>query len=118
MKSHRLLLAAAVTLLPTVALAQSAAPSGDAANGAKLYAADGCYECHGRAAQGARPTGPRLARTQLPFEAFTQQLRHPADEMPPYTQVVLSDTGVADVYAYLKSQPEPPKLADIPILQH
>jgi mono/diheme cytochrome c family protein len=118
MKPHRLMLAAAVALLPTVAVAQTPAPSGDSGNGAKLYAADGCYECHGRAGQGARPTGPRLARTQMPFDAFTQQLRHPADEMPPYTSVVVSDKEVADLYAYLESLPTAPKLADIPILQH
>ncbi len=118
MKSYRLMLAAAVALLPAVAVAQSPAPAGDVASGAQLYAADGCYECHGRAGQGARPTGPRLARTQMPFDAFTQQLRHPSDEMPPYTQIVLSDKDAADLYAYLESVPAPPKLADIPILQH
>ena len=118
MKSHFLMLALAMAALPITAYAQSAAPSGDAAHGKRLYAADGCYQCHGRAAQGARPTGPRLARTKLPFAAFAQQLRQPSDLMPPYTRVVMSDKDVADIYAYLKGLPEPPKLADIPILQH
>ena len=118
MKSYRIVLAAAAALLPAAAAAQTSAPAGDIASGARLYAADGCYECHGRAGQGARPTGPRLARTQMPFDAFMQQLRHPSDEMPPYTQIVLSDKEGADMYAYLQSLPPPPKLADIPILQH
>jgi mono/diheme cytochrome c family protein len=118
MKSRYLTLALVLTALPIMAYAQSAAPSGDAAHGKRLYAADGCYQCHGRAAQGARPTGPRLARTDLPFDAFVQQLRQPSDLMPPYTRVVMSDKDVADIYAYLKTLPEPPKLADIPILQH
>jgi mono/diheme cytochrome c family protein len=118
MKSRYLTLALVLTALPMVAYAQSTAPAGDAAHGERLYAADGCYQCHGRAAQGARPTGPRLARTDLPFDAFAQQLRQPSDLMPPYTRVVMSDKDVADIYAYLKTLPEPPKLADIPILQH
>ena len=118
MKSHWLMLTLTLAALPIAAYAQSAAPSGDAAHGKRLFAADGCYQCHGRAAQGARPTGPRLARTDLPFDAFAQQLRQPSDLMPPYTRVVMSDKDVADIYAYLKTLPEPPKLADIPILQH
>ena len=116
MKPTRLSLALAIAALPLVAFAQSAAPTGDAARGKRLYAQDGCYQCHGRAAQGARPTGPRLARTALPFSAFIQQLRQPSDVMPPYTRNVMSDKEVADIYAYVKSLPEPPKLADIPIL--
>jgi mono/diheme cytochrome c family protein len=118
MKPYRLMLAAAVAALPAVAVAQTPAPTGDPAHGGQLYAADGCYQCHGRAAQGARPTGPRLARTAMPFDAFMQQLRHPADEMPPYTTIVLSDKDATDVYAWLESLPSPPKLADIQILQH
>jgi mono/diheme cytochrome c family protein len=118
MKSHYFLLTLVLAAVPLVAAAQSTAPSGDTARGKKLYAADGCYQCHGRAAQGARPTGPRLARTELPFAAFVQQLRQPSDQMPPYTRNVMADKDVADIYAYVKSLPEPPKVADIPILQH
>ena len=118
MKFCSLTLAFAIAALPVIAFAQSSVPSGDSARGKRLFAADGCYECHGRAAQGARPTGPRLARTALPFEAFIQQLRQPSNQMPPYTRVVVSDKEVADIYAYLHSLPEPPKVADIPILQH
>src|SRR5579862_3463560 len=112
MKLRPLTLALAIAALPIWAHAQSAAPSGDVARGKHLFAADGCYQCHGRAAQGARPTGPRLARTEMPFDAFAQQLRQPADQMPPYTRVVMSDKDVADIYAYVKSLPEPPKVAD------
>jgi len=118
MKSHYLMLTLAFVALPILAYAQPAAPAGDAARGKKLFAADGCYQCHGRAAQGARPTGPRLARTEMPFNAFAQQLRQPSNVMPPYTRVVMPDKDIADIYAYLKTLPEPPKLADIPILQH
>jgi cytochrome c1 len=36
--------------------------------------------------------------------------------MPPYTEKTVSDQELADIYAYLKSLPEPPKAKDIPLL--
>jgi|HubBroStandDraft_6_1064221.scaffolds.fasta_scaffold1463188_1 mono/diheme cytochrome c family protein len=87
------------------ALAQGAPPSGDAANGKRVYMADGCYQCHGSVGQGSRPTGPHLAPNPVPFEGFAAQLRHPANTMPPYTSVVLSDQDLADIYAFLLSIP-------------
>lgn len=96
--------------------AQTAAPLGDAGNGKKLFMADGCYECHGTVGQGSRPTGPRLATVPLSYEGFSQQLRHPADVMPPYTKLVVSDAQLADIYAYVRSLPGPAKAADVTIL--
>jgi mono/diheme cytochrome c family protein len=90
-----------------LAFAQDAAPIGDAANGKKLFMADGCYQCHGTEGQGSRGTGPALAALPLPYDAFTQQLRHPADVMPPYTEAVLSDTQAADIFAFVRGLPGP-----------
>ena len=59
------------------ASAQSPAPAGDAANGQKLFMADGCYQCHGTVGQGSRGTGPRLAPNPMPYENFSAQLRKP-----------------------------------------
>jgi cytochrome c553 len=81
------------------------APPGDAANGKRLYMADGCYQCHGTVGQGSRPTGPHIAPNPVPYEGFAAQLRHPANTMPPYTAVVLSEQELADIYAYLVSIP-------------
>ena len=55
------------------------APRGDAANGQRVYLADGCFTCHGRVGQGGNYYGttPTLAKTELPFEGFKQQLREP-----------------------------------------
>jgi cytochrome c553 len=86
------------------AWAQSA-PPGDAANGKRVYMADGCYQCHGTVGQGSRPTGPHLAPNPLPYEAFAGQVRHPVNAMPPYTGVVLSEQELGDIYAYLLSIP-------------
>lgn len=111
--------AALVLALPSLAAAQQAAApaSGDAAHGKQDYMSVGCFECHGTVGQGSRSTGgPRLARTQLPEDAFVQQLREPSNEMPPYEAGVLPDKDAADIYAYLQSLPPPKAAKDIPLL--
>lgn len=118
MKPRLLACVLAVAMLPLAASAQDKAPTGDAARGKQIYAADGCYECHGYAGQGARLTGPPVARTRLPYAGFVRQLRQPADEMPPYTEQVLSDRDIADMFAYLQSLPASPAPKDIAILQY
>jgi mono/diheme cytochrome c family protein len=119
MTARLLALLLVILVLPAAAAsAQDKAPAGNAARGKQLFAADGCYECHGYAGQGARPTGPRVARTELPYSAFVQQLRQPAAEMPPYTAKVLPSKDVADIFAYLQSLPAPPAPKDVAILQN
>ena len=96
---------------------QDSAPAGNVANGKALYAQVGCYGCHGQAGQGARMTGPSVSRTQFPFEGFLYQLRHPANQMPPYEAAVVSDQEAADIYAYLKQMPAPRDPNSIPLLK-
>ena len=112
-------LAAALFALP-IARAQQASdapPAGNAENGKKLFMSDGCYECHGRQGQGAAQTGAaRIGPPQLSFEGFQSYVRKPAIQMPPYTSKALPDQDLADIYAYLKSIPMPPKGKDIPLL--
>jgi mono/diheme cytochrome c family protein len=91
------------------------APAGNTENGKKLYAQYGCYQCHGYAAQGG--VGPRLAPRPLAFAAFSKYLRQPSGEMPPYTVKVLSNNQLADVYAFLRSVPQPPAVDSIPLLK-
>ena len=104
---HRSMLPIMVTaFLACGAPAQAqGAPPGDAPNGKRIYMADGCYQCHGTVGQGSRPTGPHIAPNPVPYEGFAAQLRHPANTMPPYTSVVLSEQELADIYAYLVSIP-------------
>lgn len=80
-------------------------PPGDAANGKKVYLADGCFMCHGRSGQGGAYNGPApvLAKTQMPFDGFKNQLRNPADDMPAYSDAVMSDQQIADIYAFVQS---------------
>ena len=97
--------------------ASDAPPAGNAENGQKLFMSDGCYECHGRVGQGAAQTGAaRIGPPILPFEVFEGYIRKPGNNMPPYTSKVLPEQDAADIYAYLKSIPMPPKGKDIPLL--
>jgi mono/diheme cytochrome c family protein len=98
--------------------ANSSTPSGNAQNGKKLYESYGCYQCHGREAQGGLGTGPRLGPRPLPFSSVQRYIRQPGGQMPPYTAKVLSDKDLADIYAFLQSVPQPPPVKDIPLLNH
>ena len=98
----------------SAALAQDA-PRGDVANGKKLYDTVGCFQCHGFVGQGGA-AGPKLI-DPTPFAAFIVQLRTPRQVMPPYTERVLTDQQVADIYAHVKTFPLPPDPATIPILR-
>jgi mono/diheme cytochrome c family protein len=94
-----------------------APPAGNAQNGKKLFMNDGCYECHGRLGQGAAQTGAaRIGPPLLSFEGFQNYVRNPKVNMPPYTSKAIPDQDLADIYAYLKSIPMPPKGKDIPLL--
>jgi mono/diheme cytochrome c family protein len=106
---------------PAVPTTEQAAPNqplaGDAQRGQTLFVADGCYECHGYVGQGSVRTGPALAPRVIPMAAFQAQLRKPMDRMPPYTDKVLPEADLRDIYAYLQSLPKPPNVADLAILQ-
>jgi len=106
------ILAAAV-----VSFGQTSAPSGDAKNGKKLFAADGCYQCHGYEAQGATPTGPRLGPKPIAFAQFQKYVRQPSGQMPPYTIKSIPDKDLADIYAFLQSLPAPPSADSISSLK-
>jgi len=95
------------------------APSGNATHGRELYLATGCFECHGRDGQGGAFNGPvpSLAHTELGFEAFRDQLRQPANDMPAYAAVVMSDQDVADLLAFVRTLPGPRPPSDIAILK-
>jgi mono/diheme cytochrome c family protein len=96
------------------------APPGDAANGQRIYLADGCFTCHGRSGQGGNYYGttPTLAKTELPFEGFKQQVRNPVRVMPPYSEAVLSDKEAADIFAFLQTLPGRRPAKDFPILNN
>ena len=91
------------------------APTGNAANGKKLFLAYGCYQCHGYEGQGAS-TGPRIGPPPLSLAFLISYVRHPTGQMPPYTEKVVPDQDLADIFAYLKSMPQPARASSIPLL--
>jgi mono/diheme cytochrome c family protein len=96
--------------------AKSAAPSGNAENGKKIFISYGCYECHGRMGQGGAGTGPRIGPPNLNYQGVLAYVRHPKGQMPPYTAKSASDQDIADIFAYLSSIPKPPDPKTIPLL--
>jgi mono/diheme cytochrome c family protein len=96
------------------------APPGDAFEGKRLYLAVGCFTCHGRSGQGGAMNGPApiLAKTQMPFDGFKGQLRNPANEMPAYSEKVMTDKQIADIYAFVESLPGPRPTKDMKIFDN
>ena len=110
--------------------AASAAPAGNVENGKKVFKAHGCFACHGYSGDGSispyqtqassrapRPsvTGARLAGMPLPLPAFMNYVRKPGGRMPAYGNSI-SESELADIYAYLKSQPPSPDPKSTPLL--
>ena len=94
----------------------AAAPAGNAEEGKKLYVSYGCYQCHGREAQGSSATGPRLGPRPIAFTAFSRYVRNPTGQMPPYTSKVVTDAAMSDIYAFVQARPAP-ATQTIPLLR-
>jgi ubiquinol-cytochrome c reductase cytochrome c subunit len=107
---------AAVFVFSAAAQAQDMT-KGDAKAGLANFRKFGCYSCHGIVGQGTLRDGPRLNAAALGYPAILAQLRTPRYEMPAYTASQISDSGVADIYAYLANIPKPPDPKTIKQLQ-
>ena len=98
-------------------LAVAETKPGDINNGKRLFERNGCYQCHGHAGQGGL-AGARLAQTKQSQAGFQAYVRNPrSGMMPPFRTKVMSDQDLADVYAYIKTFPEPNAAKDIPLLE-
>jgi ubiquinol-cytochrome c reductase cytochrome c subunit len=94
----------------TSVVVQAFRPADDAVErGKHMFMKIGCYQCHGREAQGAS-TGPRLGPNPLPLPAFARAIRTPRNDMPPYSMRILSDGELADLYAFVAARPRPHEL--------
>jgi mono/diheme cytochrome c family protein len=112
------------TYAMAIALAGFCLGDGDALaasaeHGKIAFMQHGCWQCHGTLGQGSIATsgGKRLAPDPLPWEAFSGFVRSSNRAMPPYSEKVLSDGDLADIYAYLQSVPKPPDVNGILLLK-
>ena len=117
----KLLIASALLCFASIAAAQSARTDRTAiANGQSAFMRVGCFTCHGTVGHGG--AAPRLAPNTLPLAGFTTWVRNGtpgwtvASGMPAFPVSVISEADLADVRAYLASQPAPPPVANIPLL--
>lgn len=87
----------------------------DAENGKRIFMKVGCYECHGTVGQGTI-AGPRIGPPRLNAQSLIRYVRRPAGQMPAFTDKVMSDQDLTDVYAFLKTIPPAKPSKDIPLL--
>jgi len=91
------------------------AGAGPAEAGKRLYMKNGCYQCHGTVGQGTI-AGVRIGPPPLSAEGVIRYVRRPAGQMPAFTEKVMSDREITDVYAFLKMIPPPKPSKDVPLL--
>lgn len=111
-----ILLVAVIVSVGAIAADEAQATVGDAANGKRVFIADGCFYCHGTTGAGGGIAGPRLAPNPLPLAGVKAKVRTASGRMPVYSAAVLKDSEIADIVAYLQSIPKGTDAKDIPLL--
>src|SRR5256885_15014540 len=96
-----------------VANAQTGTP-GDAQKGKELYLKYSCYACHSYDGHGG--AAPRLVPPAMTVSRVTAHVHNPR-RMPPYTEKVLADAQLADLFADIKSMPASPPAGQISLLE-
>jgi mono/diheme cytochrome c family protein len=110
------LVAVACLVVAGTAAGETSTAAGDAANGKRVFFADGCFYCHGTTGAGGGNAGPRLAPNPLPLEGVKAKVRTASGRMPVYSPAVLQDSEIADIVAYLRSIPAGKQAKEIPLL--
>ena len=89
-----------------------------AEKGKTLFVQHGCWQCHGFVGQGsvASSGGKVLAPNPLPWAAFSAFVRSTNRAMPPFSEKILPNDDIADIYAYLQSVPKTADYKTIPLL--
>ena len=112
-----------LTMILAAVMAQ--APSANPTNGKAVFLKAGCDACHGSMGQGG--PGGRIAPMALQQPIFTNYVRNGKfnpganrnwSGMPPFSTKFISDSELADIYAYLASIKAPPAPKDIPLLNN
>lgn len=91
-------------------------PAPNAEKGKRLYASHSCYFCHGTLGQGLGGNGARIGPPSRAVAGFTAYVRKPSGAMPAFTDKILADADLADIYAFLRTMPTAKAATDIPLL--
>lgn len=91
-------------------------PDDPVEKGREIYDRFGCYQCHGHFGQGGL-AGPALAPDPIPYKTFAKIVRRPPAQMPAYTQKVLSEEQLSEIYLYIESIEQGPLADDVPLLR-
>ena len=107
-----------VSALMLALVGQGPALAASAERGKTAFIQNGCWQCHGTMGQGSIMTsgGKRIAPDPMPWEAFSAFVRSSNRAMPPYSETIISNADLADIYAYLQSIPGPPDVKSLPLL--
>lgn len=103
-----------VLFAPIASADQTPAPNAE--KGKRLYMSNACYFCHGTVGQGAGITGARIGPPSRAVAGFTAYVRKPTGAMPAFTDKILSDADLADIYAYLRTMSTAKAAKDIALL--
>ena len=106
-------------MLAALLLGQGPAFAASAERGKIAFMQHGCWQCHGTLGQGSIMTsgGKRIAPDPLPWETFSAFVRSSNRAMPSFSEKILSDDDLADIYAFLQSIPKPPDVNSNPLLK-
>lgn len=99
-----------LTALPSPA---QNAPAGNAQKGNQAFVSHACSTCHGAQGEGkaisSSLVAPQIAPPGRFYSDFVRLVRQPAGAMPPFSAQAVSDSDLADIYAFLQSaNPGPP----------
>lgn len=97
-------------------IAQASAQAvSDTRAGYQLYMSRGCFLCHGTVGQG-NVHGPKLAPSTKSYAEFSVFTRSPANQMPPFSEKILSEHELRAIHAYVASIPQSPAAESIKLL--
>ena len=93
-------------------------PAGNSVNGRELFIKMSCHYCHGTEGQGSiAGVGPRVALVSRSYDSFARYVRQPAGRMTGYSEKILPEAGLIDIYAFLRSLPAARPVSEIPLLE-
>ena len=93
-------------------------PAGNSVNGRQLFTKMACHYCHGTEGQGSiAGVGPRIALVSRSYDSFARYVRRPAGRMTGYSETILPEPELIDIYAFLRALPAARPVDEIPLLE-